>query len=99
MSSTPQPWKLRIQHIVESIERCRGHLQGLTQEQLSNDSRTVDAVAWRLMVIGEAARHIPDEVASRFPDVPWAQMRSMCNHIVHGYDQIDLEIVWDGCDE
>ncbi len=94
MSSTPLLWKLRIQHILEAIERCRSYAQGLTQEQLGADSKTLYAVAWCLTVIGEAARHLPDEVTAQYPEVPWPQMRGMRNHIVHGYDQIDLEIVW-----
>jgi uncharacterized protein with HEPN domain len=46
------------------------------------------------MILGEAARHVPDDVTQGYPDIPWPQMRGMRNHIVHGYDQIDLEIVW-----
>jgi len=95
MSLTPPSWKVRIQHVLESIERCQDHVRGLTEEQLGADARTLDAVAWRLTIIGEAARHIPDEVTARYAEVPWAQMRGMRNHIVHGYDQIDLEIVWE----
>jgi uncharacterized protein with HEPN domain len=94
MSSTPPLWKLRVRHILESVERCRTYVHGLTQEQFGADTRTLYAVAWCLTVIGEAARHVPDEVSARYPEIPWAQMGGMRNHIVHGYDQIDLEVVW-----
>lgn len=95
MSSTPPSWKVRIQHILESIERCQAHVRGLSEEQLGADARTLDAVAWRLTIIGEAARRIPDEISRRYVEVPWAKMRGMRNHIVHGYDAIDVEIVWE----
>ncbi len=94
MSSTPQAWKLRIRHMLEAIAACREYAQGLTQQQLGANPRTVHAIAWNLIVIGAAARQVPDEVTGKCPEIPWAQMRGMRNHIVHGYDQIDLEIVW-----
>ncbi len=46
-------------------------------------------------MIGEAARHIPPDVVAAFPEIPWATMRGMRNHIVHGYDRIKAEIVWE----
>lgn len=94
MSSVPQPWKLRIQHMLDAIATCRTHVMGLTQEQLGNDLLRLHAVAWNITILGEASRHIPDDIIQGCPEVPWAQIRGMRNHIVHGYDQIDLEIMW-----
>jgi uncharacterized protein with HEPN domain len=45
-------------------------------------------------MIGEAARHIPAAVESAYSEIPWAKVRGMRNHIVHGYDVIDWETVW-----
>jgi uncharacterized protein with HEPN domain len=45
-------------------------------------------------VIGEAVRRLPPELTAAHPEIPWAAMRGMRNHIVHGYDTIDLELVW-----
>jgi uncharacterized protein with HEPN domain len=66
----------------------------LTQQQLGDNPRVLHAIAWNLTVLGEAARHVPDDVVNAHPAIPWAQIRGMRNHIVHGYDRIDLEIVW-----
>lgn len=93
MSSTPL-WPVRLRHMLEAIAECQRYVHGLTQEHLGADARTLDAIAWRLTVLGEAARHIPDDVTSRYPDIPWAKIRGMRTQIVHGYDQIDPEIVW-----
>ena len=48
-----------------------------------------------LAVIGEAAGHIPDDVISSHPEVPWALMKAMRNRIVHVYFDVDPRIVWD----
>jgi uncharacterized protein with HEPN domain len=94
-SSEPKRWKYRIRHVLEAIAACRAYVAGMTQEQFGEDRRTLHAVAWELMSIGEAARHIPALVSAAFPEVPWALMRGMRNRIVHGYDRIQVEIVWD----
>ncbi len=47
-----------------------------------------------LQIIGEAARALPDEVRVLAPDIPWSKVIGMRNILVHGYFQIDTEIVW-----
>ncbi len=53
------------------------------------------AISWALMAIGEAARHVPAQVELVYPEIPWAKIRGMRNHIVHGYDRIKVAIVWE----
>jgi len=80
--------------MLEAIAECRGFVAGMTREQFDADPRTHKAVVWNLTILGEAARHIPDDVLDQHPEIPWPQMRGIRNHIVHGYDRIDLEIIW-----
>jgi uncharacterized protein with HEPN domain len=94
MSSKPRKWKMRIQHILDAIAENLNYIDSRTYEELSKDQRTLKAIVWNLTIIGEAARHIPREVETNYPEVPWAKMRGMRNHLVHAYDQIDPEIVW-----
>jgi uncharacterized protein with HEPN domain len=48
-----------------------------------------------LQIIGEAARGIPEEVRSKAPEAPWHGLVGMRNILVHGYFDIDTEIVWE----
>lgn len=84
MSSTPRLWKHRIRHILNAVAESEGFLKGLTLEQFAADARTLKAVVWNLLIIGEASRHIPPEVEAAFSEIPWATIRGMRNHIVHG---------------
>jgi uncharacterized protein with HEPN domain len=59
-----------------------------------DDPRTLKAVLWNLSVVGEAVRHAPAAVVAAHPEIPWAPMRDLRNRIVHGYDTVDAEIVW-----
>jgi uncharacterized protein with HEPN domain len=81
--------------MLEAIGRCRDFTDGLDELGLSADVLRLHAVCWELMTIGEAARHVPPEVEASYPEVPWAIMRGMRNRIVHGYDAIKVEVVWE----
>lgn len=95
MSSTPREWRFRIRHMLEAIERIQSYTAGMTREQLAADQRTLDAVVWNLTILGEAARHVPEDVTDANTEIPWQQIRGTRNRVVHGYDQIDFEIVWE----
>ncbi len=53
------------------------------------------AAIWCITVIGEAASNIPRSFANAHPEIPWAQMVGTRHHLVHGYNTIDDDVVWD----
>ena len=48
-----------------------------------------------LIIIGEAAGHVPDDVVTANPQIPWARMRGMRNLAVHEYFGVDADVLWD----
>jgi uncharacterized protein with HEPN domain len=48
-----------------------------------------------LQIIGEAARALPEDVRALAPEIPWHKIVGMRNVLVHGYFDIDTDIVWD----
>lgn len=44
--------------------------------------------------IGEAASRVPQDLRSRYPDIPWRETRDLRNRLVHEYDRIDLDTLW-----
>jgi uncharacterized protein with HEPN domain len=57
--------------------------------------RAGDATLFRLIVVCEAASHLPADVQAPAPEIPWRQIRNMRNEIVHGYWQVDYRVVVD----
>jgi len=45
-------------------------------------------------IIGEAATRIPAEIQENYPQVPWMQMIAARNRLIHGYDSVDFDILW-----
>jgi len=48
-----------------------------------------------LQIIGEAARALPEDVRALAPEIEWSKIIGMRNVLVHGYFEIDTEIVWE----
>ena len=90
----PREWRLRITDILDAIARIQRYTADLTEDAFVNDERTRDAVIRNLEVIGEASRHVPDEIKAGHPEIPWRSMLDMRNFAVHQYEQINLGIIW-----
>lgn len=92
----------RLDDYLEHIERAAAEacefVGGMSKEEFLEDRRTEQAVVMELTIIGEAATKImetaPDFVAAH-SEVPWQAMRGMRNRMVHGYFDINLDVVWD----
>ena len=72
---------------------------GRTRQDLFEDEMLAMAVARGLEIIGEAASKLSPESRIAFPEVPWRQMISMRNILVHAYFEVDLAVVWDTVQE
>ncbi|HUB07598.1 MAG TPA: DUF86 domain-containing protein [Myxococcales bacterium] len=78
-----------------ALQRIETYISGMSAEQLANDSKTLAAVNYELLVLGEAAVQMPAEVVSAHPEIPWKQIRGTRNVLVHGYFQLSLPTLWE----
>jgi len=92
--SDDKRWQVRIEHILDAIGKIERYTTGLNEDTFAQQSVIVDAVIRNFQVIGEAARHIPNEVQARYPEIPWSQMQGMRHILVHDYFAVKLDVVW-----
>jgi len=85
-----------------ALEQMRSHatealaiIAGRKRPDLDNDRLLGLALVRLLEVIGEAATRVPPELRDRHPEVPWAQIIALRHRLIHAYDQVDLDIVWE----
>jgi uncharacterized protein with HEPN domain len=83
-----------VNDIIEAAERALRYVQGLTFDQFAADARTVDAVSYAIVVIGEAAKAVPEPVIRAAPEIPWADVRGMRNRVAHEYFGVDVKVLW-----
>lgn len=88
-------WQLRAEDIIESIQNIRTYTEGMNYFTWCKDKKTIDAVIRNFEIIGEAANHIPADIQSRYPNIPWQQMRGIRNLLIHEYFGVDEEVVWE----
>ena len=84
----------RIYHILQQAVTIRRRIDGLSKEGFLADVDKTEATLHGLTVIGEAVRAMDDEFKAAHPDIPWRSIVGMRNFIVHEYEEIDYDLVW-----
>jgi len=87
-------WKLFIYDILECIKKIEKYVTNLSYDDFFGDEKTKDAVVRNLEIIGEAAKHIPEEIKRKYPEIPWQQIMGLKIRLVHAYFIVDYYVVW-----
>lgn len=84
-----------IEDILDAMEKAEILVEDVPYERFAEDFRINFAVVRALEIIGGATKRLPMEVRKKYPEIPWRGMAGMRDRIIHGYDRVDLHIVWD----
>ena len=87
-------WQLRIDDILEAIDKIERYTKGMDYAAWLEDEKTVDAVVRNIEIIGEASSHLPDDILERYGDIPWPFLRGIRNVLTHEYFGVDVEEVY-----
>ena len=82
--------KHMLDHALESVAM----VEGKTRADLDKDRKLNLALVRLLEIIGEAATRIPKEEQVHYSDIPWSEIVSLRNRLIHGYDTVDFDILW-----
>lgn len=80
--------------IEEAIQHIGSFVETVDQAAFLTDRKTSAAVAMYLLVIGESAGKLSEEVRDEAPEIPWVNVVSLRNRIAHGYSSIDRAAIW-----
>jgi uncharacterized protein with HEPN domain len=81
--------------ILQSAQIVMNYVAGRSQDELTTDLQLQDAIIRRLLIIGEASKRVSEKTQQTLTKIPWAAISGMRNRLVHEYDEIDLDVVWD----
>ena len=84
----------RLADILDAIDGIESSVTGLSFQQFEESWVVLNAVVRGIEVVSEASRHIPEELKSQHPDIPWRKIAAIGNVLRHEYDRIDPDIVW-----
>ena len=91
---SPRDPMLRVRDMLEAANRILERASG-SREALAEDETLQVWVVYHLQVLGEAASAVPAEIANAHPEVDWVALRGMRNRLVHGYFDVDLDVIWE----
>lgn len=80
--------------ILLAAQDIQQFVAGMSHEEFLSDYKTQAAVLQRIIVLGEAAKRLSEEFRQQHWQIEWKQVSGMRDRCVHGYNSIDLEIVW-----
>ncbi|MCS7065267.1 MAG: DUF86 domain-containing protein [Fimbriimonadales bacterium] len=76
--------KLFLQDMLECASKVVRYTQQMTQEEFFASDLVHDAVLRNLEILGEAAKHIPDEVRNKYPQIDWRGIAGLRDILAHG---------------
>ncbi len=80
--------------ILLAAKAVQEFVAGMSPEQFLADFKTQCAVLQQIVVLGEAAKRLSAEFRARHDPILWDSIAGLRDRCVHGYDQVDLEIIW-----
>ncbi len=84
-----------LQQIVEYINEIKTYIKGINFREFENSGLLQDAVIRKIELIGETAKRLSPLFWKKYRKVlPLAEAVSTRNRLIHEYDDIDLEIIW-----
>lgn len=87
-------YSIYVKDMLENMEKTERFTKDLNYEDFIRDEKTHYAVVRCIEIIGEAAKHIPEEMRKKYPGIPWKDMAGMRDKVTHFYFGVNLEKVW-----
>lgn len=85
---------IRLRHMLDAAQEACSFAVGRVREDLDIDRQLTLSLVKDIEIVGEAASRISADCRSAYPEIPWQDIVAMRNRLIHGYFDIDLDIVW-----
>lgn len=82
-----------LKNILDKAHEGIAYCEDMTMEVFLEDEKTQSAVILKLIVIGEEAKKLPDNIKNAV-NLPWRMIIGFRNMAVHEYFDIDMSQIW-----
>ena len=93
----PKDDRILLHHMLDAARKVGDFIRGRSRADLDSDEMLALAVTRLLEILGEAARGLSEEFKKRNPKIAWKQITGTRDRLIHGYFDVDLDIIWAKC--
>lgn len=86
---------VRIRHMLDAAGKAVEFTADCRREDLDEDEKLALSIVRLLEIVGEAANNISDDFQEKYYHIPWRQIGATRNRLIHGYFDVDLDVVWE----
>ena len=87
--------EVRIRHILDAAREAVSYANSRSRTDRDSDRKLNLSLVRLLEIIGEAARGVSSEFCRKYPDIAWKKMVGMRDRLIHGYFDVNLDVVWE----
>jgi len=91
---SPSKDLIRLQHMLDYAREALELIRGKSRNDLDSDRLLGLALSRLMEMMGEAANRVSPEYKSCYSSIPWSQIIGLRNRLIHGYDAVDMDIIW-----
>ncbi len=84
--------------IIQAAKQIQAFVQGVDKEQFNNSSLIQSAVIRQIEIIGEATKRLSEKFKLEHPEIPWKKIAGMRDILIHAYDHVDIDEVWNAAE-
>lgn len=85
---------IRLRHMLDHAREAIEMAKGRQRSELGTDRQLMLSSLKLIEIVGEAAYRVSPEVREAHPGIPWDMIIGTRNRLVHGYDRVDLDVLW-----
>ena len=85
---------VRVRHMFDAAQKAIEFTEKCTRQDLDKDEKLALSITRLLEILGEAAKGVSEQFRKQHPNIPWKQIAGTRDRLIHGYFDVDLDIVW-----
>lgn len=83
-----------VQKMLNYVVRVLSYCSGVDYKEFSEDMKLIDACVFNLSQIGELCKIVDPDYEKQHPQIPWRKIYGLRNRIVHDYEGVNLQLIW-----
>ncbi len=81
--------------IERAVKRILRYSNNISRTELEINDEKVSAILYQIAIIGEATKRLSQEFRQQHPEISWREIAGMRDVLIHKYDQVDFDVIWD----